>query len=193
MFIVFEGLDGSGSSTQAEKLREFFDKKWRKVLKTKEPNEDSPTWILIRNILQKKEKLSSKAFQVLFCADRFHHLESKILPALNDWKIVISDRYFFSTIAFWGLDWHQNILEKISEDFKMPDFVFLLKLKPEKCIKRIEKRWNDFELFEEKEKLEKIWETYEKLSEKHKKIFYVLDAEKSIEEIFWEVVEIISK
>lgn len=192
MFIAFEGLDGSGSSTQAKLLAEYFQKKWKKILETKEPNEDSIIWKLIRDILQHKHKVSSDALQLLFSADRAEHISSKINPALNSWKIVISDRYFFSTIAFSFLHWNQEWLYEVNKKFILPDFIFLFKLNPKDCIKRIEKRWAEKELFEKEESLKKIWKWYEFVLKKFPQI-YLIDASKSIEKISWEIIEIIEK
>jgi dTMP kinase len=188
MFIVFEWLDGSGSSTQAKLLTEYFEKNWKKVLATKEPNEDSVVWKLIREILQHKHKVAWDALQLLFSADRAEHLASKIEPALANWKIVISDRYFFSTIAFANLSWNKEWMEEVNKRFRLPDFIFLFKLAPEECVKRIESRWAEKELFEKTETLRKVWEGYEWLSERFENI-HLIDASKSIEEIHEEIVE----
>jgi len=187
VFIVFEWLDGSGSSTQARLLAEYFQKNWKSVLATKEPNEDSPIWKLIREILQHKHKVSWDSLQLLFSADRAEHLASKIEPALKEWKIVISDRYFFSTIAFAALTWNQEWMENVNKRFRLPDFIFLFKLAPEECVKRIESRWAEKELFEKTETLKKVWEGYEWLSKRFENI-HLIDASKSIEEIHKEIV-----
>lgn len=185
MFIAFEWLDGSWSSTQAKLLNDYFIEKWKNVLLTKEPT-NLVIWKLIRDILQHKTSVSKEALQLLFCADRADHLDNEIIPALDDWKIVISDRYYFSTIAFWSLWIDKNWLEKLNENFIKPDIIFLFKLDAKECIKRIEKRWNEKELFEKEEILKKVWETYEYLSNKHPNTI-IIDATKSIEEIAEEI------
>lgn len=94
-FIVFEGLDGSGQSTQSGLLRDFLIKKGYKVLLTKEPTLNSKFGKKIKRVLNKKERVSAKKLQELFTQDRKEHLEKTIIPALKKGEIVISDRYFF--------------------------------------------------------------------------------------------------
>jgi dTMP kinase len=176
MFIVFEGLDGSGSTTQAKFLSEYFKKIKKEVLLTKEPTNDLPIGKLIRKYLQKEYQTTPYALQLLFAADRLDHLEQEITPALKDKKIVISDRYLYSSIAFGSSEKISfSYLEKLYQDFLKPDYVFLLKVPPEECIKRIEKRKGKKEYFEKKEILEKVWKNYEKLA-KNNDNFYIIDA-----------------
>lgn len=186
-FIVFEGLDGSGQSTQTELLTKFLKKKKHRVLKTKEPTLNSKAGEKIREILDKKKKASFKKLQELFAKDRKEHLKNVIIPALKEGKIVISDRYFFSSFAYGqasglSLDW----LIKINEKFLMPDIVFFLDTKPEICIKRIRKRGDRITLFEEKEKLKKVYQNYKILIKKFDNV-KIIKGEKSIREICFEI------
>jgi len=105
-FIVFEGLDGSGSSTQASKLRDWLNRAQKELILgkpraqlTKEPT-NNIIGGLIRGQLTGDWKTRPECLQLLFAADRSHHLEREIIPLLKDGVTVISDRYFFSTIAF---------------------------------------------------------------------------------------------
>jgi len=192
MFIVFEGLDGSGSSTQARLLAEKLEAKGHAVLRTKEPTDQTPVGRLIREVLQHKWEASPEGLQLLFCADRADHLKHEIEPALQNGQIVISDRYLFSTIAYGELavedgEW----LRSLNQHFRIPDLTFLFKLDPKICIERIQGRGNEVELFEKHEKLEKIWQNYEKLSTEYENI-HVIDADRTIEEIAEEVWGIVS-
>lgn len=190
-FVVFEGLDGSGQSTQSELLRGFLINKGYDVILTKEPTPDSEAGKKIRKILDEEMKVTSKELQELMVQDRKEHLEKTIIPALKERKIVVSDRYFFSTFAFGssdGLDLEWLI--EINNQFLYPDITFLLKVNPEVCIERIKKRGDKVALFEKREKLASVWETYKILPDKFKNI-YVIDGEKSIEEVFKKVKEII--
>ena len=192
-FIIFEGLDGSGQSTQAGLLRDFLIKKGYKVVLTKEPTFSSKAGKKIRQVLDKKEKISAKELQELFAKDRKEHLEKLIIPALKEGKIVISDRYFFSSFAYGkasGLDLEWLI--KINNEFLLPDITFLLKVSPQICLERIKKRNRERTLFEEKEKLEKVWKIYEILPTRFKNV-YMVDGEKSIKEVFEEIKIIINK
>jgi dTMP kinase len=191
MFIAFEGLDGSGSSTQSKLLAERLEKNGHAVLKTKEPTRDTHIGKIIREILQYKWKVSPRTLQLLFTADRSEHLKNTIEPALKNGQVVVTDRYFFSTIAYGAMDVQIRWLKTLCKYFRIPDITFLFKLDPQTCIKRIAGRGSDYELFEKAEKLEKIWTNYEKVAEDYEN-FYIIDANKTIEEIsdeIWEVVK----
>jgi dTMP kinase len=191
MFIAFEGLDGSGSSTQSKILAERLEKNGHAVLKTKEPTKDTHIGKMIKEILQYKWEVSPEALQLLFSADRAEHLRNEIEPALKNNQIVITDRYFFSTLAYGALDVDMNWLKEISRNFRIPDITFLHRVDPDECIKRIAGRGSEYELFEQKEKLEKIWENYEKISDEYPN-FHMVDGSKSIEEVgeeIWKIVE----
>ena len=186
-FIVFEGLDGSGQSTQAQLLKDYLEENKKvPVVLTKEPTDEPPIGSLIRQILKKKISVSPAAFQLLFCADRSEHLEKIIKPALEENKYVISDRYFYSTIAYGSLGLDTNWLIEVNKPFLSPDVIFLLKVRPQVCMERIDKNRDKREFFEENEKLQKVWQTYEILSQKFSNI-KIIDGEKSIKEVFEEV------
>ncbi len=190
-FIVFEGLDGSGQSTQANLLKEFLIEKDQEVILTKEPTEDSQAGRKIRKTLDKKIKIGPTQLQKLFTQDRKEHLGNLIIPILKQGKIVISDRYFFSTFAFGvsdglNLDW----LIKINDKFLLPDITFILEVSPEVCIQRIKKRGNKITLFEEKEKLARVWEAYKVLPNRFKNV-YIMDSQKPISEVFSQIKKIV--
>jgi dTMP kinase len=186
-FIVFEGLDGSGQSTQVSLLTDFLIKKGFDVVTTKEPTSDSQTSKKIRKILDEKEKVPPNELQKLFAQDRKEHLENLIIPALKAGKIVISDRYFFSSLAYGaasGLD--LNWLIKLNDNFLLPDLTFLLKVRPGICISRIEKRGNPRDFFEKEEVLSKVWDKYKILPKRFKNII-VINGERLIREVFADI------
>jgi len=190
-FIVFEGLDGSGQSTQSKLLKEFLTKKRHQVLLTKEPTIDSQAGKKIRKILDKKKKIPAAELQKLFVRDRKEHLENLILPALKKRKIVISDRYFFSTFAYGtasGLD--LGWLIKMNSHFLLPDLTLLLKVSPQVCIDRIEKRGDARTLFEKKEQLKKVWQVYKLFPKKFKNV-EMIDGQKTIKEVQNQVKKIV--
>ena len=190
-FIVIEGLDGSGQSTQAGLLRDFLIKEGYQVVLTKEPTLDSQAGRKIREILDKKTQVSPGQLQRLFVEDRKEHLRKVIVPALKEGKIVISDRYFFSSFDYGSvtgldLDW----LITINDDFLLPDLIFILKVSPEVCLERIKKRNRERTLFEEKEKLAKVWQIYKILPGRFKNV-YMIEGEKSIQDVFSQIKEIV--
>ena len=192
-FIVFEGLDGSGQTTQAKLLKEFFLKKGLRSVLTKEPTLNSAAGQKIRKVLDKKIKLKPKELQKLFAQDRKEHLKKEIIPALKKGKIVISDRYFFSSFAFGGAQGLDlNWLTKINKQFLMPDLIFILKVRPEICIKRIKKRGKPETLFEVKEKLQKVWRIYENCPDYFKQMdIRIINGEKTIKQVFQTIKKII--
>lgn len=192
-FIVLEGLDGSGQSTQTKILTNFLKKKGYRVLKTKEPTSQSQAGKIIRKFLDKKEKTSARKLQELFAQDRKWHLKNLIIPALKKGKIVISDRYFFSSFSYGkaeGLALEKLI--KLNEKFLLPDLVFFLDVRPKVCLERIKRRAREKTLFERKEKLEKVYSNFKKNLKKFKNI-YIINGNKSIKEVSKDIKDITDK
>ena len=197
-FIVFDGLDGSGQSTQASKLFDFLNSSETKhkfghtgVHLTKEPT-SSLIGGLIRGQLTYDWKSSQECLQLLFSADRAHHLEKEIIPLLERGVIVISDRYFFSTIAYGSLDIEdRDWLLNLNKNFLLPDITFLLEVSPKVCIERIQRTRYGITLFEQEEKLRKIWENFERLSEEFENV-YVINGEGPVDKISQEIIKVIN-
>lgn len=187
-FLVIEGIDGAGKSTQARLLFEFLKEKNKNVYLTSEPS-DSEIGILIKKFLKGKEKISAKALQLLFCADRALHLEREVLPRLKRGAIVICDRYFFSTIAYGSLEIKDfKWLISLNKKFLLPDLTFLLKVSPKVAISRMKKERKFLSLFEKEKKLKAVNQNYLKLAKIFPKVV-VIDGEKSIENVFSKIKE----
>jgi len=142
LFLSFEGIDGSGKSTQAKLLFEKLTQNNIPSLYTKEPT-DLPIGQMIRNLFSKKESQIEKHAQIfLFMADRVQHCQEILLPALKAKKIVICDRYFDSTLAYQGLDLPlQQWIQKISPPFlPKPALTFFLDCPPEVAFQRLTDR-----------------------------------------------------
>jgi|SRR3990167_3468251 len=191
LFIVFEGLDGSGSSSQAELLINNLKANGHKVFLTKEPT-NNIIGGLIRGQLTDVWKTGMECLQLLFAADRYHHIEREIIPALEDNRIVISDRYFFSTIAFGSLELDRDWLISLNEKIIYPDITFLIRVAPEECLKRIGQSRFRFELFEKRNKLKKVWRNYLWLKKKFPNV-YLIEGNRSKEKIASEVLEIVKQ
>ena len=181
--IVFEGLDGSGTTTQSKLLKEHFGEK---ALLTKEPT-DSDIGKLIRSCLQKEITIPSLALQMLFTADRAHHLEAELEPALKEGKIVICDRYILSTYAY-SID--IDIVKKMNSSFRKPDITFFIDTPPEICMKRIENSRQETELFEQIDKLKKIREQYLEHINDFPNV-HIIDGQKDINKINEEIKKIL--
>ncbi|MCW1304410.1 MAG: dTMP kinase, partial [Candidatus Parvarchaeota archaeon] len=149
---------------------------------------------LIKAALKNEWKTSPLAMQLLFTADRAHHIDMEILPAIDKGKIVISDRYFFSTFAYGeasGLD--VEWLKKLNSKFPMPDLTIFIDVPVDVSIERIKASRFEMELFEEKEKLEKIRKAYLKIAEIYNSDkTVVIDGTKSVEEIHAKIVKIVA-
>jgi dTMP kinase len=157
-FIDLEGLDGSGKSTQARILKSNLISKGFKVFSTKEPT----TGIigkLIKKSLIHQIHFSSSTLQLLFTADRIEHLKNEIIPALEKSKIVITERYFWSTVAFGGINLDKNWLLNLNKFCIVPDLTIFLDVPAKTCVKRLIAR-NNLELFEKEKTLIAVRKNY---------------------------------
>ena len=139
-FIVFEGLDGSGKSTQA-RLLEARLKAERDVILTAEPT-DNPVGQLVRKVLRHQVKTTSTALALLYAADRSDHLfnpEYGIRRQLDEGKTVISDRYFYSSLAYQGVTEDFDWLKKINS-YPYSEYIIFIDTDASSCIQRIEGR-----------------------------------------------------
>lgn len=196
-FIAFEGLDGSGSSTQAGFLCDWFNETPKKLILghptahlTKEPT-NNIIGGLVRGQLTNGWKTGPECLQLLFSADRAFHLEKEVIPLLEKEITVITDRYFFSTVAYGALeikdiDW----LIRINNPFILPDLSFFIKVSPKICLERIRKTRFHIELFEREEALSQVWRNYETLARRFENV-YIIDGERPIEKVFEEVKNIV--
>jgi len=175
-FIVIEGSDGSGQTTQATLLSDSLTKAGHKVLLTKEPADELDGG-LIRKILQGKYKVSAETLQLYFTANRGYHLDAQIKPAIEIGKWVVCDRYFFSTFAFGMLEisakggsasgGDYNWLWQINSKFLAPDLTFFLDVPANICIDRIQRRGSNRELFEQEQKLDQVIKNYKQVFSKN--------------------------
>lgn len=185
-FIVLEGLDGSGQTTQVKLIKEYLEEKGTQVVATKEPTPEAPIGTLIREILQKKHSVDPCTLQLLFCADRSEHIKNVINPSLKQGKCVVSDRYFFSTIAYGSLDCDTDWLINLNAQFPKPDLVIFIDTSPTTCLERIDTNREGRDFFEEEDKLTKIREIYDEVFKKFPEI-KIVDGEKNIEEVFEQI------
>jgi dTMP kinase len=186
-FIVFEGIDGSGKTTQASLLYSYLLSKGKKVVLTKEPTQGI-IGSLIRAALSGEWKTNNATLQLLFSADRAHHIKT-IKPLLRKGYIVISDRYAFSTIAYGtasGLDY--KWLVDINSIFLYPDLIFILDISPETGLKRMNLAKKSKEIFEEKKFQTRAREAYLKIASEFENV-KVINAERSIEEVKKEIIK----
>lgn len=161
-FIVIEGLDGAGTTTQMKAVAEAFDEAGVHCHATFEPT-SSPLGSLVRSVLRKEVVTTPLALAMLFSADRedhLHHPIHGIVGKLTQGTVVISDRYLFSSLAYQSVECG---FERVSalNDFPIPRFIIYLDTPVEDCLSRIESRNNERELFEKQEFLAKVRDNYE--------------------------------
>ena len=186
-FIVFEGIDGSGKTTQYILLSSYLIEKGYNVLLTEEPTREIITGHFVKAALSHKEKFPKEVYLLLFVADRIAHVDKRIRPALEKGKIVISDRYYFSTYAYQvaqGIDEQivRGLKNFLNINLPEPDIVFYIDVSPDVAIERLYGREKStVELYEKKEFLEKVRENYLHLAEECG--FIVIDGERDILEI----------
>lgn len=165
LFIVFEGIDGSGKSTQAQRLADYFKTRSVPVILTAEPS-DSPSGLLLKSL---KSRLDPETEAQLFIEDRRHHVQNVILPSLAAGYSVICDRYVYSSVAYQGSRGisPDEILNRNFQFAPVPDIVFLIEIPVELAMERIRKnRSGNFSAFEKLESLRQVDRIYRSLDRK---------------------------
>jgi dTMP kinase len=164
VFIAIEGIDGSGGTTQARMLADWFRQSGQpEVVLTCEPSH-GPVGKFIREALKPGNAASVLADSVLpflFAADRRDHLDREIIPALQRGAAVITDRYYHSSLAYQSLSIGMPAVADLNERFRAPDLTVFLDLDPEISLARIEARGEQVERFEALDRLQQIHESYD--------------------------------
>lgn len=190
LFIAFEGIDGSGKSTQAKKLTEQLKAAGHKVYATFEPT-DSPIGSLIRNIMKGRIKADHKTIAGLFVTDRLDHLLNEtngLVQKMKEGYTVITDRYYFSSYAYHGthmdMDWVINA-NAMSAEILKPDLNIFIDVPPELSMQRLENNRSSIELYETLENLKmvrlKYLEAFDKL--KASEHIFITDGSHSVDAI----------
>lgn len=162
-FIVFEGIDGAGTSTQINLLKQRPEAS--QIDFSAEPT-SSETGKFLRQILGGKIKLHPKTIAYLFAADRAEHIygENGIEQSINSGKAVVIDRYLFSSLAYQGVSCGKELPESLNKPFPLPQILFFFDISPENSLKRIDSR-------DQKE----IYETNEYLTQTRKQYLDVIE------------------
>lgn len=193
-FLAFEGIDGSGKSTQIRMLIEHLKNKQIRVYETREPT-DSPFGSLIHQIMTGRVKTDNRVIAGMFVADRLDHLLNDtdgICSKINSGVTVISDRYYFSSYAYQGIDIKMDwVIEanSLSAEILRPTFTIFIDISPEIAIERLKKERFHTELFEKYDRLVEVrnnyFESFEKLEGKENII--IVDGNKEPKLVFNEV------
>jgi dTMP kinase len=194
VFITFEGIDGVGKSTQLDLLQQWLEGRGREVIRTLEPGGTELGQEIRHLLLHRKGDVAARAEALLYAADRAHHVATKIRPALADGKVVLSDRYFDSSVAYQGaareldVDEVRNI-SLWAVDNLIPDLTVLLDLDAEAAIQRRNKTGTEPDRLE-REKVDffvRARAQYLELAKEPR--FLVVDANLSIDEIQQQIRE----
>ncbi|MDO8633889.1 MAG: dTMP kinase [archaeon] len=199
-FFVVEGLDGAGKTSVIQEVKKLLVKARvpaSKIVVTAEPT-DSAFGHRIRHLLSSKKSIKSNAaeFLELYALDRKHHLKSVVLPALFEGKIVLCDRYKYSTLVYQSLQGiNAKKIAKMHAGMLKPDAVFVLDINEGTALKRISSsKRGKLELFEKKFFLKKAREKFlsmEKFFPGEKII--VVDASKPLKEVAQKVFSLLKK
>ena len=189
-FIVFEGIDGSGKSTQMKLLEKRLEEKGIKTRLTLEPTYGLVGGIL-HDILSGKIKADPKVTAALFVADRLDHLTNSgdgVLKSLENGETVICDRYYFSSYAYQSTEvpaeWVVEANKLCAATLK-PDVTIFIDITPQTAMNRILSNRDTVEIYETEEKLTKVRDAYFAAFEKTKdcEAVKIINGERTVEEI----------
>lgn len=196
-FIVFEGIDGSGISTQTQKLKGLLESEYKvKAVLAKEPSE-GPCGTLIRQILSGRTiGVENSSLALLFAADRIDHNANKIIPVLENGDFVICDRYLWSSYAYQGMHNDDAWIKEINKYAYKPDLTIFIKVRPEVSIQRITGSRFKTEIFEKVDILQKVLDNYIKLAAEWKDLgekVVEIDGEQDPREVEKEISTVIKQ
>ncbi|MDR0388858.1 MAG: dTMP kinase [Spirochaetaceae bacterium] len=160
-FIVFEGGDGAGTSTQLNLLREKMEGRGRRFFPTFEPT-NGPLGRVLRSALEGELTLKGETLAFLFAADRNEHLYGPggVRERCREGAIVVSDRYVPSSLVYQGIDCGDELPQRLNEGFPAPQILFYFELDPLCALERIQGRGKQ-DLFEYREFQEKVCRRYQ--------------------------------
>jgi len=195
-FAVFEGGDGSGTTTQLGMLSERLKAMGRTFYPTCEPT-SGQIGKLIRSALKKELPLKPETLAMLFAADRNEHIygDDGILAHAKGGELVISDRYALSSLVYQGIECGDSLPFMLNKDFPAPEVTIFLDIDPEIAIERMKGR-ETVEIYEYKEFQEKVRTQYKELIKRYRgngARVEILDASKSVNELSDQVWSIISQ
>jgi len=196
-FIVFEGIDGSGTTTQAELLKNYLLDNGLSAITTTEPS-SGPIGNLIREGFKKRvvfveeDKLFDEQMAYLFAADRHDHIYNEVdgIKTLNSQNITtISTRYFFSSLVYHvNNEEEYHFVKKLNEKFPLPDLTIYINNPIEISMKRIAQRAHR-DTYENEKKLISVKENYKRVFQEFNKNLLIIDGNNTIENIHQQIVE----
>ncbi len=181
LFIVIEGIDGTGKSTQARRLGEWFTAQGREVVLSREPT-DGPWGRKLRESAATGRLAAADELEY-FLNDRRQHVAELIVPALAAGKVVILDRYYYSTMAYQGArGFDPADIRRRNEQFApLPDLLLILDLDVDAAHCRIGARGDSANEFEQRDSLQRCRDIF--LSLQHEPFVRVIDSGGSLDEV----------
>lgn len=190
-FVVFEGIDGAGTSTQIARLKAKFGEE--RFAFSAEPTKRE-TGRFLRRVLSGEVSATAMTQAFLFAADRAEHIfgSDGVIAHTSAGKAEVSDRYFFSSIAYQGLGGDEDFVRATNSGFPLPELLFFFDISAEVAMKRIDARGEAKEIFEKRDALEKIAARYRRIIADYEKSAEAasgemkivrIDAEKSADDI----------
>jgi dTMP kinase len=160
VFICIEGLDGCGKTTQAKLLVKKLKKHYDAVY-TAEPSRGEIGKFIKKNCLNAERRGSVLVEALLFAADRVDHVQNEVSPALGKGRVVVSDRYVYSSYAYQGaagleLEW----IEELNEHAIRPDLAIFIDVKPETVVQRLKRKKSVMEDLETQKKVREVYLKY---------------------------------
>lgn len=159
-FIVLEGLDGAGTTTQLGMLDSLLAQQKRPHVMEAEPT-DGPVGKLVRSILQHTYSVQPWTLAMLYAADRNEHVQT-ITKEIEAGKLVVCDRYLYSSLAYQGVTCPWDDVWRLNCRFPLPSLILYVDTPVEECMRRIKHRGQPEELFEHREFLRKVQAGYER-------------------------------
>ncbi len=195
-FIVFEGNDGSGKSTQILKVEKYLKEKGYKVVTTREPGGTEVGFRIRKLLLDPAYKMDGLTEALLLAADRNEHVKNVLIPALEDGYVVVCDRYILSSIVYQGIVRGvgvENIikLNSIFEEKIKPDLYIILTLSPEIALQRLKMAGKNDKLDTENFDFHrKVYNGFKEVSKMFEKCVNI-EAEGTVEDVFEKVRKVI--
>ena len=198
--IVIEGLDGAGTTTQSQRLVRHLRGRGKQAHATREPS-DGPVGVLIREMLRgghalPGQQISQNTFGLLFAADRMDHLQREVEPRIAAGAIVVSDRWYHSSLAYQGTGADRDWIAQLNARARRPDLTVFLKVRPEVAAARRVAAGRVAELFEDLKMQEDVDAGYKAtLSELAAagESIEILDGEASADDVFERLVAVTSR
>ena len=193
MFIAVEGIDGSGKSTTIREIKRYLESKGEAVYLTAEPT-TLATGKIVRNFLSETNSYTPLIHEMLalaFAADRINHLREEIWPALRKKQTVITDRYFFSSVAYQSLNVSYEWVKGINRFATLPDVLVFIDVSVDKAVERLTKFRTSTEIYEKRDLLQQIDRNYREVIkefEDNLKVIY-LNGNLDIDKIYSDVEE----